>query len=65
MKQPRVASRHPLKGAALAVRQSRPGGATGLDRFTHRGRALRGETTETVSKFLLIFSACRNKGLRQ
>ena len=29
MKHPRSASRYPLKGAALAVRQSRPGGALG------------------------------------
>ena len=27
MEHPRSASRYPLKGAALAVRQSRPGGA--------------------------------------
>ena len=31
---PCSASRYPLKGAALAVRQSRPGGASRLDRFT-------------------------------
>ena len=37
MKHPRGASRHPLKGAALAVRQSRPGGALGWRRFMPQG----------------------------
>ncbi|HEX5738847.1 MAG TPA: putative sulfate exporter family transporter [Hydrogenophaga sp.] len=37
MKHPRGASRHPLKGAALAVRQSRPGGAPGWHRFMWSG----------------------------
>ncbi|MBU4184020.1 MAG: hypothetical protein K0M67_07925 [Thiobacillus sp.] len=37
MKHPRSASRYPLKGAALAVRQSRPGGASRLDPFTRGG----------------------------
>ena len=37
MKHPRSASRYPLKGATPAVRQSRPGGASRLDRFTRFG----------------------------
>jgi hypothetical protein len=36
MNHPRRAARDPLKGAALAVRQSRPGGALGLLRHAWR-----------------------------
>ena len=37
MKHPRGASRHPLKGSALAARQSRPGGVPGWHRFMPQG----------------------------
>jgi hypothetical protein len=43
MKHPRSASRYPLKGAALAVRQSRPGGALGWATSFVAGRARRKE----------------------